>query len=355
MGDTMKIVMMCLVFICVLFMSIGYASLNTELTISGDAVVKAPTGIKITNISLLSSEGGAYATYIPTFTDSMSNISASLPNQDSKITFTVEITNYSDVYYHLNEVRENSNDNSNITYEIKDEEIIYLPGNSTVEVEISFYYINSITSATDISLSSVYMFKDILYQKLEFIESDGGQYIETELYNTGNYIFEDEFLITNLGIGNNTGSWIVGGRVNPNYSLGVFVNSSPQVIAAYGTITQVMSPGVVINEWYEMYFSMDRLTIGGVDYNLTGEKLIPEAYQAEIIIGGNLLAYDGVSVDNRNMQGKRKYFKVTNAADGTVLRYFVPAKLDSTGEVGMWELVEDKFYGNDGTGVFLAP
>ncbi len=116
-----------------------------------------------------------------------------------------------------------------------------------------------------------------------------------------------------------------------------------------------MTPGVVINKWYEMYFSMDRLTIGGVDYNLTGEREIPEAYKAELIIGGNLLAYDGVSVDNRNMQGKRKYFKVTNAVDGTVLRYYVPAKLDSTGEVGMWELVEDKFYGNDGTGIFLAP
>ncbi len=85
----MKNMLVCVMFVCILFMSIGYASLNTELTISGEAVVTAPTGIKITNISLLSSEGDAYVTYNPTYTDNISNISASLPNQNSKITFII--------------------------------------------------------------------------------------------------------------------------------------------------------------------------------------------------------------------------------------------------------------------------
>ncbi len=191
------------------------------------------------------------------------------------------------------------------------------------------------------------------YEAIEYIESYGGQYIETGLMNTGDYIFEDEFLITDLGVGNNTGSWIVGGRVNPSYSLGVFVNNS-QVIAAYGSITKTLYPGIKEDVWYTMYFSRFQLTIGGRNYVVPGQLLIPEEYEAEIIIGGNLLAYDGVSVDNRNMRGQRKYFKITDANTGEVLRHYIPAELIETGEIGMWELIEGKFYGNDGTGEFTA-
>ncbi len=191
------------------------------------------------------------------------------------------------------------------------------------------------------------------YEALEYIESFGDEYIETGLMNTGDYIIEDEFLITDLGVGNSTGSWIVGGRMNPNYSFGVFANNT-QVIAAYGSLTKTLLPGIKENVWYTMYFSRFELNIGGRNYVVPGQLLIPKDYEAEVIIGGNLLAYDGVSRDNRNMVGKRKYFKISDANTGELLRHYIPAKLIGTGEIGMWELVEGKFYGNDGSGEFTA-
>ncbi len=191
------------------------------------------------------------------------------------------------------------------------------------------------------------------YDPIEYIESDGDQYINTGIYNTGDYIFEDEFLITDLGLSNNDGSWIVGGRVNPNYSMGVFVNTS-QVIGAYGAITKTMYPGIKKDTWYKMYFSRFKLTLNTTNYVVNGQLLIPEEYKGEIVIGGNQIAYDGVSRDTRNMKGKRKYFKITDATTGELIRHYVPVQL-SDGEVGMWELVEDKFYGNDGEGSFTLP
>ena len=41
--------------------------------------------------------------------------------------------------------------------------------------------------------------------------------------------------------------------------------------------------------------------------------------------------------------------------DGESLaRSYVPAKLKDTEEIGLWDLVENKFYGNSGTGVFTG-
>ncbi len=342
-----------LMFISIMFISIGYSALNTELTISGEALVLAK-GVKITDITLKEATNGGYETYSSLFTGNTSNFFITLPNLDSTVTLLIEVTNYDDIYYHLNSITESTVPSGDIGYEIVDKEAQYFLENSVTVLEIKFFHKNSTVTSTDIVLNLNYDFTEVNYRKIDYIRTTGTQWMYTGLLNTGDYIFEDEFLMIDTGEGNNSGSWIIGGRVDPNYSLGVFVNNI-QVIAAYGTTTQVLSPKVSENLWYELYFSRERLTIGGIDYNLTGEKIIPEEKQAEIILGGNLLAYDGVSADNRNMQGMRKYFKVTNAENGELLRYFIPVMLNGTNEIRYWDEITNEFYDNDGTGEFLYP
>ncbi len=343
-----------IIFSAIIFMSIGYAALNTELTISGEATVLASKGIKITNITIKETTNGGYETYSSTFSPNSSDFFVTLPNINSSITFLIEVTNDDDIYYHLDLITENNLSNSNIGYEIIDKEAQYFLENSIAELEIKFFHKNTSLTDTNLTLSLEYLFKEVNYRKLEYIRSTGTQWMYLDLMNTGDYIFEDEFLITDTGTGNNSGSWILGGRIDPNYSLGVFVNNT-QVIASYGTSSQVMTPNVLENVWYEMYFSRERLTIGGTDYNLTGEAIIPEEKQAELILGGNLLAFDGVSADNRNMQGMRKYFKVTDATTGNLLKYYIPVILNDTNEIGYWDEVNGQFHANNGTGEFLYP
>ena len=46
------------------------------------------------------------------------------------------------------------------------------------------------------------------------------------------------------------------------------------------------------------------------------------------------------------------HLKIYN--EGVLVRWFVPVQRESDGEVGMYDLVEDKFYANAGTGSFIA-
>ncbi len=197
--------------------------------------------------------------------------------------------------------------------------------------------------------------KNLEYKILEYIESDGTQYIDTGVMNTGDYIIEDNFLITDSS--KNTGSWLFSGRTVFDYSLGVHI-SSTQVFNGYGGPSQTYTKYISDNMWYHLYFSRTKMTIWNdsttKDYPVNG-SLIPESYQATILLGGNLAGYRPGTIDNRNFVGKRKYFKITDATTGLLVRDFVPVQLTTTGEYGFWDLVEDKFYANQGTGEFISP
>ncbi len=349
----MKIIAFISIFIGILLMSIGYASLNTELTISGEAAVQVEQNIKITNITILQSEGNATTSYNPSFTNTTSNIDVILPNQTSKITLIIEVTNNTDNYYHLDDVIENNNTNYNITYEIKDKEIIYFPERSTQEIEITFYYDNVINTNTEISLGLNYIFEDIIYEKLEYITFTGTQYVDTGVLNTGDYIFETDFMQTALT--NNDGGWIFNGRSSYNYAIGVFAGKYG-IFNGYGAITQSSTPSATLSSWYSMYYSRSEFYINDSPRTVVGKKLIPSEYERTILIAGATISHSGTP-DTRHFIGNIKCFKITDATDGVVLRYFVPAKITegpNTGQIGYWDIIEDKFYQNAGTGTLTG-
>ncbi len=188
------------------------------------------------------------------------------------------------------------------------------------------------------------------YTLLEYVEGDGTQFIETGVPNTGDYIFESEFLVTNSS--KNNGSWIVGGRLDYNYSIGIHVMPSG-VYNAYGGPTRRFSPILSNNVWYKMYFTRFSLKINDITYPVVGQKLIPLEYETDIRIGGTNVLQSG-AVDNRNLVGKIKSFKITDATNGEVIRDYIPVKLNSTGEMGLYDLVENKFYGSNGTGKYTG-
>ncbi len=119
-----------IIFVFITFMSIGYSALNSNLSITADAIVEIQREIKITDMKVLSVEEGAYTTYNPTFTNSTSNISVTLPNENSTITIVVEVSNNTNDNYHLDIIEGSTNNNLNITYEILNKEILYCNPNS---------------------------------------------------------------------------------------------------------------------------------------------------------------------------------------------------------------------------------
>ncbi len=344
----MKIIMSLVLFGCILFMSIGYSALNSELSISGEAVVLAEGDIQITNITVLSAETGAFLTYNPSFTNDSSNIGVTLPSQESKITLLIEVTNNTNNYYHLDQIIEIDN-NNNINYEIKDKDIIYFPEQSITEIEITFSYKDLINSNIEITLNMDYVFEKTTYKKLEYLTFSGNEYIDTGILNTGDYIFETEYMQTAYTA--NDGGWIFNGRAHYSYSLGVFSGKSG-IFNGYGAATYSSQPTSVFNVWYTLYYSRFEFFINDVSRTVVGKKLIPETYERTILIAGATVNYNATQ-DVRHFRGNIKCFKVTDAVTGNVLKHFVPAEITegvNAGEIGYWDVVNDQFYTNSGTG-----
>ncbi len=355
----MKIATTIIIITSIFFISIGYSALNTNVTISGEAVVETLYDIKITNITISSSENDGYLTYNPIFTDNTTNTSVTLPNENSTIKLIIEVTNNTNNYYHLDKIEELLNSNPAINYEIKDKELIYFHPKSITEIEISFSYKFYSATSKYLNLNLNYTFERITYKNLDYVIFSGYEYINTGLSNTGDYIFETEFNQTAFNYNHtdsSVGGWIISGRVTGNYTLGVF-NGNYGVYNGYGAITSAKSPKISLNTWYPLYFSRFKHTIGTYNYTVNGGLLIPAEYETEIRIGGATGGYS-TGPDNRHFIGSIKHIKITNAATNEVLRYYIPAEIiegTNIGEVGYWDIINDIFISNGGTGEFIAP
>ncbi len=346
-----KFIFTLMIFVCICFMSIGYAALNINLTISGEAIATALRTIKITNISIKEQLNGSYETYNSNYTNNTTTTFVTLPNQNSSITLEIEITNETSANYHIDFIDTVLNTNPNISYTILNEEILFFKPNSISTFEITFYYKNVINDNNNISLSLEYNFIQVPYEKLEYITSTGTQYIDTGIMNTGDYVFESEFLPAFDAKGE--GVWLFSGRKITSQTVGLylFISSTYNfTINSYGGSTGSNSSiRLPKDTWYNMYFSRNLFTINSINI-----PVFPESGSANILLGGNLVNWDG-SVDTRQFEGDIKYFKITDAITGETVRYFIPVKLVDTGEIGYLDLVEDKFYSNIGTGNFLEP
>ncbi len=234
------------ILISITIISVGYASYNTQLMISGEAVVDPAQIIEITNISVDSSVSGGFETYVANFSKDDSKIYATLPNQSSKITFNITVTNNSSDIYRIESIEELFSDNPNIKYEIIDQDILYFNPNSSTDIQITLYYDSSITSNTSIGLGLKYNFVIVNYDPIEYVVFSGTQYIQTNLSNTGDYIFESEVYQTEYT--NNDGGWIFSARTTAAYTLGVFIGKTG-VYKGYGGTTSPKYPYKAINNW----------------------------------------------------------------------------------------------------------
>ncbi len=345
------ITLLLLINISIIFMTIGYSALNTNLSISGNANVNKPDTIKISNTTINKQVSGAYLTYTPTFTNNSTNIAVTLPNSESSIILDIEITNDTSDNYHLKDIIKTLDTNPSIEYNFINEDILFFKPNSVSNIQVEIKYKWGLGTMNNSVLNFDYIFKKVNFEKLDYIISTGTQYIDTGVSNTGDYRFESDFLITNYTQG--SGIWIFSGRKVPEYSLGIFVSHAGGVINGYGANNVYYEPKLPLNTWHSLIYSRTENKVGPYTYPVVGGKLIPEAYAANILLGGNVVNYD-LTVDTRHFSGYMKYFKITDVSTNKVIRYFIPVKMVDTNEVLYLEVIDNKFYKNIGTGIFTG-
>ena len=128
--------------ICIFLLSYAHASLDKELSITGEAVVRAEAGIRIINNERDAVTNGAYEVYNSKYTVNTTSHFINLPNCNSTIIYKVTIQNNTSEVYLIRDIIMENVSNDNIEYTIDNSSISdnRIPNNTTVDILITFKY-----------------------------------------------------------------------------------------------------------------------------------------------------------------------------------------------------------------------
>lgn len=182
------------------------------------------------------------------------------------------------------------------------------------------------------------------YAELEYIESTGTQYIDSGLKGNLDTAFEikaqcGSAILDRTGIfGNRT--------LATSDNVGLCYSEATGLFTDFGTnVTRLAIP-----------FTTDVfITYNSKNYRKIGEETSTDQYTTTFETPGNMRIFDMYTASGtafNKFVGKVFYCKIWSA--GTLVRHMIPAQRNSDSAVGMYDLVNDVFYTNAGTGSFIA-
>lgn len=179
------------------------------------------------------------------------------------------------------------------------------------------------------------------YTQVDYIESSGTQYIDTGFTPNQDTSVYTKVKINSLPSGNKT---IFGSRISANVRhFGLTIGGDNVWYTGYGTLSQSTGWRVSLNEEYEIKKEKGIFTLGSNQYTQTSTDFTSpgDMYIFAMNQNNETIAYT---------QMKLYYCKIYN--DDILVRDFIPCYRNSDNEVGLYDLVNDVFYTNQGTGVF---
>ncbi len=188
--------MFMLVTIFVLSFSVGYAALNREVKISGEAKFRPQEDIRITNISLSEIVNNGLENYESDYSKNTIKLGVDLKELASTITYKVEITNLGNVAMWIDSVEQPINNNTNMEYVIEGiglRELIN-PGD-VKEFTVTIKYKDDISMPSNTNLDTTIKFN---FVKPESILARGNDGAETSTFYNGTIAKESVEEITFL-------------------------------------------------------------------------------------------------------------------------------------------------------------
>lgn len=193
------------------------------------------------------------------------------------------------------------------------------------------------------------------YQEVEYIESTGTQYIDTGVTPTNktNIKLDIDF------ISGESDKWIplIAERTKTSASsgwiamFGIWINSGTKEIALNYVTTDTSAIAGTNGDGRHSYsnsenkFYLDNTLISTLSTSSFTSALNLYVFALnELLIGST-------NIETRNCTAKLYELKIYD--DSTLIRDFVPCYRKSNNEVGLYDLVNNVFYTNAGTGVFL--
>lgn len=143
------------IMLLAIVLSIGYAALNQNLSISGEAFIRVKEDVRITGIASSGSESEGYETYTPEYYKKSLKLYNTLPNAASKITYAGEISNTTSIKYKVSSVTITSTDtNVECTSDLV-ENAVLPPGKTTFSVISKYKDGTTVDSAKITSVCNV--------------------------------------------------------------------------------------------------------------------------------------------------------------------------------------------------------
>ena len=218
--------------VCVSLISIGHAALNTTLSISGTAITRAKSDIRVKNITLKSTSNHGSEEYGSRYSKENTITSVNLPYETSTVTYTVTIHNYSNITYMLQDIQTVEDSNTDITFNYSNDIIgDNIPKGEDMTFDITFTGSTSENKVKTLILKYIFVEnnKYLFYEKVlaDNVVTDGKPDFSSTNTSTGAfYKSTDNFGTTYYFRGNVTNNYVLFGgfywrivRINGNNSV----------------------------------------------------------------------------------------------------------------------------------------
>lgn len=180
------------------------------------------------------------------------------------------------------------------------------------------------------------------YTELEYIQSSGSQYI-----NTGFKPNQDTKIIISMAFFGSAGENLLGSRNSSSDTtnrFGIVTFGSSSKIVSYVGSTETQS--ILLDSSIHNYtLSKAGLNVDGVSYGGTYTSSFSCAYPI------TLFAWNNGS--NGIVKNSSKIIDCKIFSGEVLVRNFIPCK-DSSGAIGLYDIIENQFYQNAGSGAFIA-
>ncbi len=178
------------------------------------------------------------------------------------------------------------------------------------------------------------------YQQVEYLESTGAQYIDTGYKPNQNTEIQTVFIIGSSSF------CCYGARVSSTntVSLTCFISTPARMgsasVVTNGFISDGNTKNIVIH-------NKDSITINGTVFRFTNVG----TFQLSSNLGIGYIIYGSGASSSGKFKGKWYSFDIYES--GILVRNFIPCYRKADNEAGLYDLVNDKFYTNKGTGEFI--
>ena len=181
------------------------------------------------------------------------------------------------------------------------------------------------------------------YTQVDYIKSSGTQYIDTGVKGNQDTKINLDFEATNFSYsGNKT---IIGSRkgaTEKHYGITISAGANPYLYSGYNNVSQQGVP-ISLNTKYNVFKDKNIMYLDNTQ--ITNATYTTFETPTNMFI----FAMDEVSA---KFYSSIKLFNLKIYNDNVLVRDFIPCYRNSDNEVGLYDLVNNVFYTNQGTGAF---